>query len=158
MLSGAEVEIAPEPADSAAAQFCLGEYYRELRSRFEEGFDPSMSLVPSVDEFAPPCGVFLLARLRGEPMGCGGLKPFDRKTAYLKRMWISPNARGLGLGRRLLDRLETQALTIGYSTVCLETHSALTEAQKLYRSAGYREVPPFNAEPYAHHWFEKRLT
>ena len=153
----AEVEIAPEPATGQAAQYCLGEYYRELEQRFEEGFDPDLSLVPSLDEFAPPRGIFLIARRDGQPIGCGGLKPISNDAAYLKRMWVDPQSRGLGLARRLLGALENEAHSMGYSTVRLETNRTLVEAQRLYRSAGYREVPAFNDEVYAHHWFEKRL-
>ena len=152
------VTIAPEPAAGADAQYCLGEYYRELQERFDGGFDPELSLVPSLDEFAPPCGTFLLVRLNGDPVGCGGLKPISSEAAYLKRMWIAPGARGLGLARRLLAALEESARAIGYSIVRLETNKSLIEAQRLYRSAGYAEVAPFNDEKYAHHWFEKRLV
>ena len=157
LLVVAAVTIAPEPATSAAARYCLGEYYRELAERFDTGFDPELSLVPSLDEFGPPLGTFLVARLHGKPVGCGGLKPISAKDVYLKRMWIASEARGLGLARRLLGELEKRAVEIGYSTVKLETNKALEEAQQLYRSSGYREVPPFNDERYAHHWFEKRL-
>src|SRR5438067_12647617 len=79
------VTIAPEAAVGADAQYCLGEYYRELQERFDVGFDPELSLVPSLDEFAPPRGTFLLVRLNGEPVGCGGLKPMSREAAYRKR-------------------------------------------------------------------------
>jgi GNAT superfamily N-acetyltransferase len=157
MSSHANMAIAPEPATSAAAQYCLGEYYRELGDRFDGGFDPELSLFPSLDEFAPPRGIFLVARLHGEPVGCGGLKPISVDAAYLKRMWIAPDARGLGLARRLLSALEEQARMLGYSVMRLETNRTLVEAQQLYRSSGYCEVPPFNDEPYAHHWFEKAL-
>ena len=151
------VTIAPEAAVGADAQYCLGQYYRELQERFDAGFDPELSLVPSLDEFAPPRGTFLLIRLNGEPVGCGGLKPISKEAAYLKRMWIAPGARGLGLARRLLSALEESARSIGYSIVRLETNKSLIEAQQLYRSSGYAEVVPFNDERYAHHWFEKRL-
>ena len=151
------VAIAAEPATGAAAQYCLGEYYRELGKRLDSGFDPNLSLVPSLEEFAPPRGIFLVVRRDGEPVGCGGLKPISAEAAYLKRMWIAPEARGLGLARRLLLALEEEARRIGYSVVRLETNKTLVEAQRLYRSAGYREVPPFNDERYAHHWFEKAL-
>ena len=152
-----DVSIGEEPATSPDAQYCLGKYYRELSDRFDGGFDPDLSLVPSLDEFAPPRGTFLVARLVGKPIGCGGLKEMTPDAAYLKRMWIAREARGLGLARRLLAALEDKARAIGYRMVRLETNKALTEAQRLYRSAGYREVPPFNDERYAHHWFEKEL-
>jgi ribosomal protein S18 acetylase RimI-like enzyme len=72
-------------------------------------------------------------------------------------MWVAPEARGLGIGRRLLLELERQSREAGARVVRLETNRALKEAIQLYRSAGYREVKAFNDEPYAHHWFEKRL-
>ena len=72
-------------------------------------------------------------------------------------MWVAGTARGLGVGRRLLSDLEARAAAGGARTVRLETNRALTEAIAMYRSAGYREVPPFNDEWYAHHWFEKDL-
>ena len=157
MSSHAETEIAPESATSPAAQYCLGEYYRELADRFDAGFDPELSILPSLEEFAPPHGIFLVARLHGQPVGCGGIKPISADAASLKRMWIAPDARGHGLARRLLGELEEKATLLGYSVVRLETNKTLVEAQQLYRSSGYREVPPFNDEPYAHHWFEKAL-
>jgi ribosomal protein S18 acetylase RimI-like enzyme len=72
-------------------------------------------------------------------------------------MWVAPAVRGLGVGRRLLAELEARAAAAGARTARLETNRALPEAVQLYRSAGYREVAPFNDEPYAHHWFEKDL-
>src|SRR5438270_10795511 len=149
--TSAPLTIAPEAAVGADAQYCLGEYYRELQERFDVGFDPELSLVPSLDEFSPPRGTFLLVRLNGAPVGCGGLKPMSREAAYLKRMWIAPGARGLGLARRLLTALEDEARAIGYSIVRLETNKSLIEAQQLYRSAGFADVPPFYNERYANH-------
>jgi ribosomal protein S18 acetylase RimI-like enzyme len=92
-----------------------------------------------------------------EPVGCGALKFHDDGRAELKRMWVAPTARGLGLGRRLLAELEAHAAANRVRVLRLETNRALDEAIGLYRAAGYREVPAFNDEPYAHHWFEKTL-
>src|SRR5258707_413389 len=80
------------------------------------------------------------------------------RPTELKRMWVSPAARGLGVGRRHLAELEARALASGSTRTRLETNRALNEAIALYRASGYREVNAFNDEPYAHHWFEKRLT
>jgi ribosomal protein S18 acetylase RimI-like enzyme len=150
------LRIAEEPPTSPDAQCCLSRYFDELQQRFDAGFDAA-DAAASLDEFLPPEGSFLVMRQNGEPVGCGGIKPFDG-AAYIKRMWISPDARGLGLGKRLLRELEEKARSLGYRKVCLETNRALAEAQRLYRSAGYNEVAPFNNEPYAHHWFEKPLA
>ena len=105
----------------------------------------------------PPAGLFLVATLHGEPVGCGALKFHPGAPAEIKRMWVAPAVRGLGLGRRLLAELEARAVAQGVRVLRLETNRALTEAISLYRAAGYREVPAFNDEPYAHHWFEKSL-
>jgi GNAT superfamily N-acetyltransferase len=99
--------------------------------------------------------VFIVARLRGEPIGCGALK--TATPPEIKRMWVAPEARGMGVGRRILAELERHALAQGASAIRLETNRALGEAQQLYRSSGYVEVEPFNDEPYAHYWFTKTL-
>jgi ribosomal protein S18 acetylase RimI-like enzyme len=105
----------------------------------------------------PPAGAFLMATLRGKPVGCGALKFHESAPTEIKRMWVAPTARGCGLARQLLAELEARAAATGCRTVRLETNRALTEAIGLYRSAGYREIDPFNDEPYADHWFEKTL-
>jgi ribosomal protein S18 acetylase RimI-like enzyme len=148
------VEVGPSHADAA---YCLGEYFAELRGRFDTGFDPALSTAPTPDEFRRPNGLFLLARLRGEPIGCGALKLPHRRPPEIKRMWVARSARGLGVGRRLLSELENRAVAGGARTIRLETNRSLTEAIGLYRSAGYREVAAFNDEHYAHHWFAKPL-
>lgn len=149
------LRIEEEPPTTPDAQSCLARYFDELQNRFDSGFDAAEAAA-AVDEFLPPRGAFLIVRRSGEPVACGGIKPL-KNAAYIKRMWVSPSARGLGIGKRLLQALEDKARSLGYRTVCLETNKALTQAQQLYRSCGYREVAPFNDEPYAHHWFEKRL-
>jgi DNA-binding MarR family transcriptional regulator/GNAT superfamily N-acetyltransferase len=157
LLTASAIRVEEVPPTSRDAQFCLGQYFKELGERFETGFDPAQSLAPTLEGFAPPRGTFLVMRLHGQPVGCGGFKPEDSGAAYVKRMWISRTARGLGLGRRLLHELEAKARSLGYRTMRLETEASLTEAQQLYRSGGYREVEPFNDELYAHHWFEKPI-
>ena len=114
---------------------------------------------PPTHELTPPAGLFLVATLHGEPVGCGALKFHADAPAEIKRMWVAPAVRGLGLGRRLLAELEDRAAAHGVAGRCgWRPTGTLTEAIALYRAAGYREVPPFNDEPYAHHWFEKTLS
>ena len=72
-------------------------------------------------------------------------------------MWVAGSVRGIGLGRRLLTELEGRARANGARRLQLETRNELREAIALYLSSGYREVPPFNDEPYADHWFEKTI-
>lgn len=146
-----------EHPSSVDAQFCLGQYFDELGRRFEEGFDPALSTAPDADVFSAPTGLFVVARLRGEPVGCGALRFHRDHSAEIKRMWVAGSARGIGLGRRLLTELERLAGERGNGVVRLETNRSLAEAIALYRSAGYVEVEPYNDEHFAHHWFEKRL-
>jgi DNA-binding MarR family transcriptional regulator/GNAT superfamily N-acetyltransferase len=158
LLTAGLVDVDVEDPASTAARFCLDSYFAELDSRFDAGFDPSRSISADVDELTEPAGLLLVARLRGEPIGCGALKLHGRAPAEIKRMWVAPTARGLGVGRRILSELEDRARERGATHVRLETNRTLKEAGGLYRSAGFVEVEPFNDEPYAHHWFEKRLA
>ena len=157
LLSASSVQVVEVRPDSDDAKYCLSRYFAELAERFDTGFDPARSLAPTLEGFEPPQGIFIVMRLHGAPVGCGGFKRDASGAAYIKRMWIAPETRGLGLGKRLLRELENRARNLGYRMVRLETQKSLTEAQQLYRSSGYREVPSFNDEPYAHHWFEKRF-
>ncbi|KAA6222799.1 MarR family transcriptional regulator [Streptomyces albofaciens JCM 4342] len=139
------------------ARHCLTAYAAEMRECFETGFDPARSLLPDAGELRPPNGLFLVARLHGAPVGCAGLKLPPGAPAEVKRMWVAPEARRLGLGRRLLGELEARAAQHGRGLLRLDTNKALSGAIDLYRSYGFAEVPAFNDEPYAHHWFEKRV-
>ena len=158
LLTAAMVEVGPIDPAHPHAQHCLREYFAELNRRFDTGFDPARSIPASEDELRPPAGLFLVASLAGEPIGCGALKFHDDEPTEIKRMWVAESARGLGVGRKLLGELEDQAVRHGARIVRLETNKTLAEAISLYRSAGYTEIPRFNDEPYAHHWFEKELS
>jgi DNA-binding MarR family transcriptional regulator/GNAT superfamily N-acetyltransferase len=157
LLTAAMVVISPIDPSHRHARYCLHEYFSELNRRFDTGFDPVRSISALDEEMRPPAGLFLVATLHGGPIGSGALKFHGRKPVELKRMWVAESARGLGVGRRLLTELEHQAARRAVRTVRLETNKTLVEAISLYRSTGYVEVPPFNDEPYAHHWFEKHI-
>src|SRR3954447_3128590 len=157
LLTAGLVDLRVEHPESADARWCIESYFATLRERFDSGFDPAASIRADARDLTPPRGLLLLARLHGRPVGCGAVKLHDRDPAEIKRMWVAPEARGLGVGRRLLAALESEAVTHGATVVHLETNRSLGEAVSLYRSAGYVEVPAFNDEPYAHHWFQKRL-
>ncbi|GGM56233.1 GNAT family N-acetyltransferase [Dactylosporangium sucinum] len=149
------VEVVP-PGDPRA-RACLRAYVREIARRFDDGFDPALSTSAGDEEFTPPAGAFLLATLASEPVGCGGLKLHRDGPAEIKRLWVADTVRGMGVGRRILAELERCAAGHGYGAVRLDTNRNLHEAIRLYRSAGYREIPRYNTERYAHHWFEKTL-
>ena len=157
LLSAGLVEVDIESPSSAAARFCIASYFSELDTRFDTGFDPSRSISADVAELTEPVDLLLVARLREEPVGCGALKLHGAEPAEIKRMWVAPAARGLGVGRRILSELEQRARERRVGLVRLETNKTLREAMGLYRSAGYVEVDAFNDEPYAQHWFAKRL-
>jgi DNA-binding MarR family transcriptional regulator/N-acetylglutamate synthase-like GNAT family acetyltransferase len=157
LLRAGEVEVRLEAPASATARWCLEQYFEELAKRFDVGFDPTKSNSARDEEMTPPAGFFFVAWLDGGPAGCGALKVGDGGTGEIKRMWTAPSARGLGISRKVLRALEAKAHEVGLTTLRLETNRVLTEAQALYRQEGYQEVVPFNAEPYAHHWFEKAL-
>ena len=156
-LTASAVVVAVADPRDPPARACMAAYFAELAERFDAGFDPGLSISAGDAELTPPKGLVLLATLHGEPVGIGALKLHGAGPAEIKRMWVARAARGLGLGRRLLSELERCAAERGVSIVRLETNRSLEEAISLYRSAGYREVPAFNDETYAHHWFEKDL-
>jgi DNA-binding MarR family transcriptional regulator/GNAT superfamily N-acetyltransferase len=158
LLTAASVEIAAVDPEHPDAQRCLAEYVAELNRRSERGFDPSVGATALPHEVRPPAGDFFVAYLHGEPVGCGAVKHHADEPTEIKRMWIAPAARGLGLGRRLLEHLEACARASGARVAHIETSAVLTEALELYRSAGWVEVAPFNDEPFADHWLEKALA
>jgi DNA-binding MarR family transcriptional regulator/GNAT superfamily N-acetyltransferase len=157
LLTAASVEIRAVDPEHPDARYCLAEYVAELNRRSERGFDPAVGATALPHEVRPPAGRFFVAYLHGEAIGCGAVKHHPGAPSELKRMWIAPSARGLGLGRRLLEELEACARASGARVARIETSAVLTEALALYRSAGWVEVPPFNDEPFADHWFEKAL-
>src|SRR5436305_6303813 len=157
LLIASMVQISVADPMSQDARWCIEQYFTELGERFEMGFDPTLGISAHAHELTPPVGLLLVARLREEPVGCGALKFHENAPGELKRMWVAPRARGLGLGRRLLLALERSAREAGVAVLHLETNGTLIEAIQMYRDCGYQEVEAFNDEPYAHHRFEKHL-
>ena len=143
---------------SPDALYCLGEYYAELGHRLKTGFDVTLSCDPEATDMLAPRGAFLLALSDGLPLGCVGLKGTDKGYAEIKRLWVAPSARGMKLARRLMDRIEATARTLGIATLRLDTNSALPEAVALYQSSGWTEIDRFNDDPYPDHFFEKTLS
>lgn len=154
-----EIVIEEIDAGAPAAVGAVERYVAELVERFPRGFDPGAP--PASEEatapYRPPHGRFFVARRGGETVGCGAVHHLDSSTAEIKRMWVSAGARGLGLGRRLLARLEDEARAAGRTRVVLDTNETLLEARSLYLSAGYTEIERYNDNPYATHFFAKDL-
>jgi DNA-binding MarR family transcriptional regulator/GNAT superfamily N-acetyltransferase len=157
LLNLSFTRVTVEDPDSRDAKWCLQQYFAELDERFERGFNAGKSIPADSEDLRPPRGTFLLARLDGRPVGCGAVKLAEPRVGSIKRMWVSPEVRGAGVGRRLLLALEKEAAGLGMTLLRLETNRSLHEAQALYRRNGYREVAAFNDDPYADHWFEKRI-
>jgi DNA-binding MarR family transcriptional regulator/GNAT superfamily N-acetyltransferase len=157
LLSGGAILVALEPADSADAVWCLERYFAELVRRFEAGFDPGKGAAVGAEAMTPPHGWFFLARLDGRPVGCGALVRLSADEGEIKRMWTAPEARSLGVARRIIAAVEAIAREAGVTTLQLDTNRALKEAHALYRKLGFVEIARYNDNPYADHWFEKRL-
>jgi len=148
------VETDPRAPQAVA---CLTAYYAELSRRFQQGFDVNLSCDPDATDMIRPRGLFLVALSDGLPVGCVGLKGQAGPVAEIKRLWVSPAARGLKLATRLMTRAEDAARDLGVQTLRLDTNSALPEAAALYRKTGWTEIPRFNDDPYPDLFFEKRL-
>ncbi|MHB1327208.1 MAG: bifunctional helix-turn-helix transcriptional regulator/GNAT family N-acetyltransferase [Gemmatimonadales bacterium] len=157
LLRAANLRIERADPSSREVRWCLQQYFEELSRRFEEGFDPDRVLPTDDNDLRPPHGAVMIATIDGDLVACASLKTIAPGVGYLKRMWVDGRMRGLGVGRRLLAAMEAEARKLGMSTLRLETNRALTEAIRMYDRSGFARIPAFNAEPYAHHWFEKRL-
>ena len=158
LITTSLVQLRQLDPESPDAQRCLRAYVAELNRRApQRGFDPRKGATAQPHEVRPPSGAFVVAYLRGEAIGCGAVKHHPGNVSDIKRMWIAESARGLGLGRQLLEHLEGLAREHGSREAHIETSDVLPEAIALYRSAGYIEVPPFNDEPFADRWFTKPL-
>jgi GNAT superfamily N-acetyltransferase len=133
----------PEPFDSSDVQALVAAQQEEMRGRY--GGVGDIGPTREAHMFEQPDGVFLVTRADGRAVACGGVCRFDTARAELKRMYVSPAARGTGLGRRLLKALEAEARRLGYTGIVLETGDRQPEALGLYTSAGYRPIPCYGA-------------
>jgi GNAT superfamily N-acetyltransferase len=108
-------------------------------------------------DMAPPGGAFVVLFDDDVPVAGGGLKRLDGEACEIKRMYVVPEARGRGLGRALLEALESEARRLGYRLARLDTGPQQPGAQRMYETAGYRAIEDFNANPFASFWGEKAL-
>lgn len=150
-----DITFRPVPVTDPAAQACLAAYYAELSQRFGRVFDSGPD--PDPGAYSPPRGIFLLA-CRGEAvLGCVGLRPDGPQGAEVKRLWVSPDARGIGLSHRLMQAVEQAARALGATRLRLDTSRHLPEAFALYSRGGWLQVPRYNENPEADYFFEKSL-
>ena len=158
LLRAATVTVEVVDPRAAAARSAMEQYFAELDRRFPSGFDAGQGgAAADATALRAPHGSFLVMRSGDATVGCGGVQCVDDATGEIKRMWIHPEWRGLGLGRRLLARLEDVARDLGRSRVVLDTNSTLNEAISMYERAGYEPIERYNDNPYAQRWFAKSL-
>jgi GNAT superfamily N-acetyltransferase len=111
-----------------------------------QGFGEEVAQLPG--DYAPPRGRLLLARLRGQVVGCVALRGLESGVAEVKRLFVRPSARGAGVGRALTEAALAAARQLGYTRVRLETvPQQMREAIALYRELGFLEIPPYRKEP-----------
>lgn len=140
VLSSEQITIEPARLDHPEAEALVGALLDELRGRYGEE-DPDH---PTAQELSGGSGgAFLLARVEGRPVGCGGLRRHEDDVAELKRMYVVPDQRRGGVAKVLLAALEAHAARLGYGAILLETGVRQPEALALYESHGYRRVPNF---------------
>jgi DNA-binding MarR family transcriptional regulator/ribosomal protein S18 acetylase RimI-like enzyme len=156
LLRLAAITIERVDGACADARACLDAYAADIDARFPEGFDPAALVRP--EEVSGDAGAFLVAYEEGRPVGCGALRTLEPGVGEIRHVWVHPNARRLGLARRVLGGLEQAAVEHGLGVVRLDTHAVLTEAQSMYRACGYTEIARYDDNVYAAHWFEKRLA
>jgi GNAT superfamily N-acetyltransferase len=151
-----ELTLTVEAADSTISLALQEAFFSDIATRYR-GWKPSSSQSVNSSELAPPRGVWLVAYLNDRPVGCGGLQALDLETAEIRRIYLDRTARGRGIGRALLAELEAHARRIGYDRVRLTTGDGQPEALGLFRSAGYREIPPFTDGRFTRYWMEKTV-
>ena len=137
-------------AHEADLREVLTAYLEEGAARLERAFGFEQDIPAAVVavmgqlwQFAPPAGRMLLV-VEGEiVLGCGGLRPLGPSIAEIKRMYVRPEARGHGLGRKLLRGLLAAARQVGYQEVRLDTDGLMPEARQLYQAAGFQRCDPY---------------
>jgi GNAT superfamily N-acetyltransferase len=134
-----DLELRDERYDGPTAQVLIAQVQQEYVERY--GGPDTTPVDPS--EFAPPLGRFVVGYLDNEPVAMGGVRRIDDDTAEIKRMFVVPSARGRGLSRVILGRLEDNARDLSATRVVLETGLRQPEAMRLYETSGYARIEPF---------------
>lgn len=139
--------IAPAaPSDLEIIRTFMLEYAAERKLDLSfQGFEGEVAGLPGA--YAPPNGILLLARVDGAPLGSVAVRPDSPGVAELKRLYLRPGARGLGLGRRLVIAALHWSRTAGYRRIRLDTVPGMEVAQALYRSLDFHPIPPYRHNP-----------
>jgi GNAT superfamily N-acetyltransferase len=151
------IEIVEEPFDSPTSATLVAHYVAEIRAMYPE-WSPDVPPRMTGPDVEPPDGRWLLAYRGRLPVGCAGLKRIDDRVAEIKRIYVTPDARGTGVARALLRRLEQAAQEVGYAIVRLDTGAKQQASVGLFTSSGYDPIGDYNGNPVAAFWFEKRLV
>ncbi len=136
-----DTEVRREEITGLVAARLIRALNADLSARYPEEGANHFRLDPH--EVADGRGAFLVAYVKGEPVGCGAIRRLDADTAEIKRMYVEPGARGQGMGRVLLGTLEAEGRGLGVKRLVLETGERQPEALALYSSAGFRRIPAF---------------
>jgi GNAT superfamily N-acetyltransferase len=151
------IELRHEPPDGPAAQALWGEYMALVRERAGPEFEPTERIFGTIDVFRERNGAWVVLYDNGEPVACAGLRELEPGVAEIKRMFVTPPARGRGHARRLLAELEQIARDTGQRSMRLFTTDMLPEAMALYASAGYTVRSEHCIGPRSEFWLEKPL-
>ena len=135
-----------DASESGDVRALLRAYAASLPFKLDfQDFDRELAELPGA--YAPPRGALLVARVGGVPAGCVALRPFSDGVCELKRLFVRPEARGLGLGRRLATAIVSEARRIGYARMRLDTTPGMGTAQALYEELGFAETAPYRHNP-----------
>lgn len=173
LLTDYFASFAPTRTDDPVAARLLDDYFTSRALGFTTHAAGYRVTMPDPERFVPPDGVFLVVWTGGDDgddsgtddasaaVGCGGIRRIDDleglTTFEVKHVWIAESARGRSWSRLLMGELERRALEFGAQRLVLDTNESLAAAQHLYRTSGYAEIPPYNSNPNATHWFGKLL-
>ena len=141
-----KIDLAQTPEEIAIVRELFREYQTQVGIDLcFQGFAAEVVGLPG--DYAPPTGRLFLATQDGKPLGCIALRKLDATRCEMKRLFVRPEARGLRLGRALVDRVIAEAHAIGYEEILLDTLPSMVEAQRMYERLGFRDIPPYRENP-----------
>ena len=152
-----EITVRAEAADSLVAARLVDAMVTEMEQLYSLPAGSGLGTGAAPADFAPPGGAFLVIYADGKPVAGGGVKRDEDGVAEIKRMYVAPEARRQGLGRRLLEELEGKARELGYARIRLDTGARQPHAQALYERSGYHPIDIYNGNRQASFWGEKIL-
>jgi len=152
-----QIREAANPEDLASLRELLREYAEWVGGEIcFQSFECELADLPG--RYAPPSGRLFLASVGGEPAGCAALRALDSKAGEIKRMYVRPGFRGLGVGRLLVARIVEDAQDAGYKVLRLDTLPRMSAAIAMYRALGFYEIPRYGDHPGEAVCFELRLN